>query len=102
MRRDLAGSVSRAPWWSRRARRQQVELGGGFVLQEVQPPPRFFGKSIAQADIARNWGVQVVLIRKRQGQTGASEIRVASGTDVIAEGDRIVVAGTKGRSRRST
>jgi CIC family chloride channel protein len=95
MRRDLAGQVqSNVIVASRGA---QVELGGGYVLQEIQPPPRFFGMTIRDADIARTWDVQVVLIRKRGGEDGASKIRVASGYDVIDEGDRIVVAGTKAK-----
>jgi CIC family chloride channel protein len=93
MRRDLAGQVQSNVLVASRG--AQVELGGGYVLQEIQPPPRFFGKTIREADIARNWGVQVVLIRKRDPEEGTPSIRVASGTDVIQEGDRIVVAGTK-------
>jgi Trk K+ transport system NAD-binding subunit len=93
MRRDLAGQVQSNVLVASRG--AQVELGGGYVLQEIQPPPRFFGKSIRESDIARNWGVQVVLIRKRDPEEGTPSIRVASGTDVIQEGDRIVVAGTK-------
>jgi CIC family chloride channel protein len=93
MRRDLAGQVQSNVLVASRG--AQVELGGGYVLQEIQPPPRFFGKSIRESDIARNWGVQVVLIRRRDPEEGTPSIRVASGTDVIQEGDRIVVAGTK-------
>jgi CIC family chloride channel protein len=95
MRRDLAGQVQSNVLVASRG--AQVELGGGYVLQEIQPPPRFFGQSIRDADIARNWGVQVVLIRKRSPDDGKSSIRVASGYDVIGEGDRIVVTGTKAK-----
>ena len=95
MRRDLAGQVQSNVIVA--ARGAQVELGGGYVLQEIQPPPRFFGMTIREADIARTWEVQVVLIRKRNAEEGTSNIRVASGNDVIAEGDRIVVAGTKAK-----
>ena len=95
MRRDLAGQVQSNVLVA--ARGAQVELGGGYVLQEIQPPPRFFGQSIREADIANHWGVQVVLIRKREPEEGASAVRVASGNDVISEGDRIVVAGTKAK-----
>jgi CIC family chloride channel protein len=95
MRRDLAGQVQSNVLVASRG--AQVELGGGYVLQEIQPPPRFFGKSIREADIANHWGVQVVLIRKRNPEEGTTGIRVASGNDVIAEGDRIVVAGTKAK-----
>ena len=63
MRRDLAGQVSSTVLAASRG--QQVTLGGGYVLQEIQPPPRFFGKTIRELDIARALGVQVVLLRKR-------------------------------------
>jgi CIC family chloride channel protein len=93
LRRDLAGQVSSTVLVS--ARGQQVALGGGYVLQEVLPPARFFGKSIRQLDIARAWGVQVVLLRKRAGSGDKTSIRVPTADDVIEEGDRLVVSGTK-------
>ncbi len=95
MRRDLAGQVQSNVLVASRG--AQVELGGGYVLQEIQPPPRFFGKAIRDADIARNWGVQVVLIRKRSPEGRSASIRVATADQVIDEGDRIVVAGTKAK-----
>jgi Trk K+ transport system NAD-binding subunit len=74
---------------------QQVELGGGYVLQEVQPPPRFFGRSIRELDIGAQTGVQVVLIRKRKPLDDRPAVRVPTANDAIDEGDRLVVAGTK-------
>jgi len=95
MRRDLAGQVQSNVLVASRG--AQVELGGGYVLQEIQPPPRFFGQSIRDADISHSWGVQVVLIRKRAADDDKPSIRVASGSDMIEEGDRIVVAGLKSK-----
>ena len=74
---------------------QQVELGGGYVLQEILPPPRFFGHSIRELDIAATTGVHVVLLRKRDPDDGGPAIRVPTADDRIREGDRLVVAGTK-------
>jgi CIC family chloride channel protein len=93
MRRDLAGQVSSNVLMASRG--QQVELGGGYVLQEVQPPPRFFGKTIRENDIGNAFGVQVVLLRKRNVSDGGSTVRVATANERIDEGDRLVVAGTK-------
>ena len=70
-------------------------LGGGYVLQEIQPPPRFFGKTIRELDIGRALSVQVVLLRKRAAAGGRPAIRVPTGDDRIDEGDRLVVAGSK-------
>jgi CIC family chloride channel protein len=93
MRRDLAGQVSSNVLVASRG--QQVELGGGYVLQEIQPPPRFFGKTIRELAIGQTWGVQVVLLRGRGTETGRPAIRVPTADDTIHEGDRLVVAGTK-------
>jgi CIC family chloride channel protein len=93
LRRDLAGQVSSTVLVASRG--QQVDLGGGYVLQEVQPPPRFFGKTIRENDIGNTFGVQVVLLRKRQVSDGGAAVRVATANERIDEGDRLVVAGTK-------
>jgi CIC family chloride channel protein len=93
MRRDLAGQVSSTVLLASRG--QQVDLGGGFVLQEIQPPPRFFGRTIRDIDIARAFGAQVVLLRKRAAADGGPSIRVPTADDTIEEGDRLVVAGTR-------
>jgi CIC family chloride channel protein len=93
MRRDLAGEISSTVVVAHRG--QQVELGGGYVLQEIQPPPRFFGKTIRELDIGAVFGVQVVLIRKHGAAGEPAEIRVPGADDSIAEGDRLVVAGSK-------
>jgi predicted transcriptional regulator len=93
LRRDLAGQVSSTVLVASRG--QQVELGGGYVLQEILPPPRFFGKTIRQLDIAAAWGVHVVLLRKREPDDGGPAIRVPTADDHIQEGDRLVVSGTK-------
>lgn len=93
LRRDLAGQVSSNVLVASRG--QQVDLGGGFVLQEIQPPPRFFGKTIRELAIGRTYGTQVVLLRKRVTDDGGPSIRVPTADDRIDEGDRLVVAGTK-------
>jgi len=93
LRRDLAGSVSSTVLVA--AKGQQVGLGGGYVLQEIQPPPRCFGRSIRDLGIGAKTGVHVVLLRKRQPRDGGAAIRVPTADDIIEEGDRLVVSGTK-------
>ena len=92
LRRDLAGSVSSTVLVASKGR--QVALGGGFVLQEIQPPPRFFGHTIRELDVGAEWGVHIVLLRKRQPSDGGPSIRVPTADDTIEEGDRLVVSGT--------
>ena len=77
------------------AKGQQVDLGGGYTLQEIQPPPHFFGKTIRELDIAANTGVQIVLHRLRAPSDEGPNIRVPTADDRIDEGDRLVVAGTR-------
>lgn len=93
LRRDLAGSVSSTVLAADRG--QQVELGGGYVLQDLQPPARFVGHSIRELDIQATTGVHVVLIRERGNASGGGAIRVPAPDDRIGEGDRLVVSGTR-------
>jgi CBS domain containing-hemolysin-like protein len=93
LRRDLAGSVSSQVLVASRG--QQVALGGGYVLQQILPPPRFFGHSLRSLKLGAEAGVQIVLLRKRKPQDGKPAIRVPHADDVIEEGDRLVVSGTK-------
>jgi uncharacterized protein with PhoU and TrkA domain len=93
LRRDLAGKVSDNVLVA--AKGQQVALGGGYVIQEIQPPPRYFGRSIRELGIAAKTGVHVVLLHKHRPGDGRPRIRVPIADDVIEEGDRLVVSGTK-------
>jgi uncharacterized protein with PhoU and TrkA domain len=93
MLRDLAGSVSSNVMVASKG--QQVAIGGGYVLQEALPPHRYFGHTIRELDIQATRGVHVVLLRKRNPTDGRPEVRVPIADDMIEEGDRLVVAGTK-------
>ena len=93
LRRDLAGAVSNTVLAADRG--QQVELGGGYVLRDLQPPPRFVGHSIRELDIQATTGVHVVLIREGSSESGGGAIRVPTPDDRIGERDRLVVSGTR-------
>jgi CIC family chloride channel protein len=93
MRRDLAGSVSATV--SVLDRVHQVDLGGGFALQEIMAPRRFVGRSLREIDLRRTSGVQALLLRSPGGEEGRGRIRVPGPGDVIGAGDHIVVAGQK-------
>jgi CIC family chloride channel protein len=88
LQRDLAGSVSHS--FTALTKVKSVELGGGFVLQELQAPAGFLGRSLAELDVARRTGVHVLLVR-RQGEANP---RVPKALDRFEAGDRLVVAGT--------
>ena len=93
LRRDLAGSISSNVLVASKG--QQVALGGGYVLQEIQPTPRLFGKTLRESKLGAETGVNIVLLRKRSAEDGRPLIRVPTANDVIEEGDRLVVSGTK-------
>jgi CIC family chloride channel protein len=93
MRRDMAGSVSSTVIVASKG--QQVELAGGYVLQEIQPPPRYFGRTIRELNIGAETGVQIILLRKRARPGEGSQVRVPTAGDRLDEGDRLVVAGAK-------
>ncbi len=92
--RDLAGGVSRG--MRSLSRVQEVELGGGLVLQEILAPARFFGRSLRELDLARKTGVHVVLIRRFEvAEHGKPGIHVPHSEDRIDMGDKLVVAGRR-------
>jgi len=93
LRRDLAGGVSDQVLVASRG--QQVALGGGYVLQEVQTPAHFFGHTIRELNLAAEKGVHIVLLRKMRPQSGRPGVRVPEAGDLIEEGDRLVVSGTQ-------
>ncbi len=90
LRRDLAGGFSSRVTLAGGER--QVDLGGGYVLEEQLAPQRFVGKTLAELDLRRRGGVQVLLIRAA-GRTGA--LRVPTPDDRIEAGDRLVLAGPR-------
>jgi len=92
MRRDLAGGVATTVGMVDRV--HQVDLGGGFVVQEVSAPRAFLGHSLADLDLRGRLGVQVLMIR-HPSVDGGGEVRVPGPRDCILEGDRLVVAGAK-------
>ena len=93
LRRDLAGGVSSTVGVTGRVR--QVPLGGGYVVQEIDAPLAFRGRSLRELDVRVRHGVQVVLIRSPLESDPARRVRVPSSTDRVREGDALVVAGPK-------
>jgi CIC family chloride channel protein len=93
LRRDLAGGVGSSVGVAGRIR--QVELGGGYVVQELDAPLSFHGRSLRELDVRVRHGVQVVLIRSPLEPDPDRRVRVPSSTDRIQEGDTLIVAGPK-------
>ena len=92
MRRDLAGGVGSTVAVVDRV--HQVDLGGGFVVQEVIAPGDFLDQSLRDLDLRAQHGVQVLLLRSPT-EDGGRTVRVPGPLDIVKAGDRLVVAGPK-------
>lgn len=93
LRRDLAGGVSSAVGVTGRVR--QVSLGGGYVVQEIDAPLAFRGRSLRELEVGSRHGVQVVLIRSPSDPDVARRVRVPTSGERVREGDTLVVTGPK-------
>jgi CIC family chloride channel protein len=93
MRRDLAGGVSTTIAVVDKV--HQVDLGGGYVVQEVLAPRSFVGRSLSELNLRSRAGVQVLLVRSAEGKPGAPAIQVPGPNTRIAPGDKLVAAGPK-------
>jgi CIC family chloride channel protein len=71
---------------------RQVDLGGGYVLEERPAPRRFAGRTLSQLDLRKRSGVQVLLIRSGSKKEA---IRVPTPDDRIELGDHLVLAGPR-------
>jgi chloride channel protein, CIC family len=89
LRRDLAGGMTSRVGLAERG--QPVDLGGGYVLAQIEAPHHFVGKSLRDLDLRARTGIQVLLLRQPQGRSEA--IRVPAPDDCVAEGDVLVIAG---------
>jgi CIC family chloride channel protein len=93
LQRDLAGGVSSTLGVTGRV--HQVALGGGYVVQELDAPLAFHGRSLRELRVRERHGVQVVLIRSPGDPDPARRVRVPDSTEQVREGDTLVVAGPK-------
>jgi CIC family chloride channel protein len=98
LRKDLTGTITTTVRLAGKVR--QVEVGDGFVLQEILAPPAFLGRTLGELDLRAVYGAQVVFLRRRSGKDGEAEIRVPSSGERILEGDALLVAGPKAAVER--
>lgn len=93
LRRDLTGTLTTTVRFVGSAR--QVDIGDGYVVQEILAPPTLLGRTLAELNLPATYGSHVVFIRSRLGKSGDMHIRVPSSADRIVEGDTLIVAGRK-------
>jgi CIC family chloride channel protein len=98
LRKDLTGTIKTTVRLAGKVR--QVEVGDGYVLQEILAPPSFFGRTLGNLRLRAVYGAQVVFLRRRFGEGEEAAIRVPSSTERILEGDALLVAGPKAAVER--
>ncbi len=93
LRRDLAGSMSSTV--SLVAKVRQVEVGDGYVVQEIPVPRLFVGRSLRELNFRAGYGVQVIFIRTQTKADGHTHLRVPTADDRVGEEDALIIAGPK-------
>ncbi len=92
LRRDLAGTF--ASTVSLVGKGRKVEVGDGYVVEELRAPRAFIGRTLRELDIPGRYGAHVIFIRSRRGADG-THLRVAQANERVREGDSLIVAGLK-------
>jgi CIC family chloride channel protein len=93
MRRDLVGNLSSTISLVGKVR--QVDIGDGYVIQEVPAPYSFSNRTLAELAVGSHHGVQVVFLRTRDSDRGTGQLVVPRAGTTIREGDTLIVAGSK-------
>lgn len=70
-----------------------VQLDAGFALLESRAPEEFVGKTLAQTQVRKRYGLTVVCIKPQGGS-----FTYATPDTVVGDGDILVVAGEIGRT----
>jgi CBS domain-containing protein len=92
LRRDVAGTLTTSI--AVVAKGQEVDLGGGYIVQEVPIPAHVVGKTLRELGIRERTGVQVLLLRTGEGD-GVGAVRVPAGDEDLRPGETMVVAGSR-------
>ncbi len=75
-----------------------TSITAGHSLAEVTAPQQFVGKTLQELDLRNTYGVNVVAIKATEdGGTGRNRVSLndlPAGTDIIEEGDVLVVVGS--------
>lgn len=94
LQRDIAGGISSSV--SVVEKGQAVDLGDGYFVREVPTPHHLVGHTLRELGVRERTGVQVLLLRHRESGMGTpSGVRVPTGSEVLREGDCLVVAGSQ-------
>lgn len=79
-----------------------LELGEGYGVAEVGAPRRFWGQSLADLKFRSHFGVSVLAIRRASKGEQPTIVVNPSGSEVIREGDILVVIGEQASLEKLT
>lgn len=81
--------------------REEITVGVGYKLAELDAPGSFLGRTIGELQIRQRYAVEVLLLRRRTGTASETTVELVPGVDtVIQRGDRMVVLGADDALRR--
>jgi len=89
--RDLAGGMTRRVGLVGRIHR--VELGNSWALQEIRVPGSFIGRSLREIDLRAHLGIEVLLVRSVDPQSGETTVDAPDPDQPLTEGLGLVVVG---------
>jgi len=90
IRRDLVGGMSTGV--AAVSRGQPVDLGGGYLLEEVTAPSALLGRNLADLRVRTRTGAHVLLLRSAGRE---SQVVVPTADTEMKEGDTVLVAGSR-------
>lgn len=93
LEQDLVGSVSSSVSIAGRVR--QVDIGDGYVVQEIPAPHSFIGHSIGDLAVRQRFDVQIVFLRRGRDKDGERHLEVPRPQTLIREADTLIIAGAK-------
>jgi trk system potassium uptake protein TrkA len=72
---------------------RQVEIGDGYVVQEIAPPRSFVGRTLRELDVRARHGIQVIFVKHLE--EGEVRLLVPQPDHRVATGDTLIVAGPR-------
>jgi Trk K+ transport system NAD-binding subunit len=100
MKRDMAAGLGGR---LDAARTSELPVGEDHVLLEIDAPAGFVGRTLEELAVRSRHGVQVLLVRRRDRESGGIHELAAQASTRIGPGDRLVLLGPRdaiGRFRR--
>lgn len=80
--------------------RDYIEVAEGISILEVNAAPEWHGRTLAETGMRNQYGVMVLAINRRRGDSGkVKTVTAPAGDDRILEGDTLIVFGPDDKLR---